>query len=223
MDGSRRLRTVSAMCSVVHRDVADRLLWSLYKRAQRRTRTADPVLTMDTRGVLWWARQGSCVPFAILADLMETGDEADLASLAEWVRSSGGHAVLRWSNGLRRLLPVDDPGGGSGRDSRSRCSPCVRPRRSRNPPEGAASTQKGLANSGVQESPVADSNRRPRPYHGRALPTELTGHSTHRITACKWGEKDSNLRRLSRRFYRPLPLAARASPRDRRQILADLS
>jgi hypothetical protein len=30
-----------------------------------------------------------------------------------------------------------------------------------------------------------------------------------------WGREDSNLRRLSRRFYRPLPLAARAHPRER--------
>ena len=27
-----------------------------------------------------------------------------------------------------------------------------------------------------------------------------------------WGGQDSNLRRLRRRFYRPLPLAARAPP-----------
>ena len=31
----------------------------------------------------------------------------------------------------------------------------------------------------------------------------------------QWGREDSNLRRLSRRFYRPLPLAARAHPRER--------
>ena len=31
----------------------------------------------------------------------------------------------------------------------------------------------------------------------------------------KWGREDSNLRRLSRRFYRPLPLAARAHPREK--------
>src|SRR5207249_11542975 len=30
----------------------------------------------------------------------------------------------------------------------------------------------------------------------------------------EWGREDSNLRRLSRRFYRPLPLAARAHPRE---------
>src|SRR5207302_9046996 len=32
--------------------------------------------------------------------------------------------------------------------------------------------------------------------------------------AGKWGREDSNLRRLSRRFYRPLPLAARAHRRE---------
>src|SRR5437764_3345190 len=32
----------------------------------------------------------------------------------------------------------------------------------------------------------------------------------------KWGWEDSNLRRLSRRFYRPLPLAARAHPQTAR-------
>jgi hypothetical protein len=30
----------------------------------------------------------------------------------------------------------------------------------------------------------------------------------------RWEEEDSNLRRLSRRLYRPLPLATRASSRE---------
>src|SRR3954465_15512770 len=34
-----------------------------------------------------------------------------------------------------------------------------------------------------------------------------------RARRLEWGREDSNLRRLSRRFYRPLPLAARAHPR----------
>ena len=36
----------------------------------------------------------------------------------------------------------------------------------------------------------------------------------------RWGREDSNLRRLSRRVYSPLPLAARALPREKRHIVA---
>ena len=39
----------------------------------------------------------------------------------------------------------------------------------------------------------------------------------------EWGREDSNLRRLSRRFYRPLPLAARAHPRESGQFSRSLS
>src|SRR5690606_9501852 len=44
-------------------------------------------------------------------------------------------------------------------------------------------------------SPVPDSNRRPLPYHGSALPTELTGLGCqHRPSdRCRCREKDSNL------------------------------
>jgi hypothetical protein len=36
------------------------------------------------------------------------------------------------------------------------------------------------ATLGGKPSPLSDSNRRPPPYHGGALPTELRGRSGHR-------------------------------------------
>src|SRR5207253_2965565 len=71
------------------------------------------------------------------------------------------------------------------------------------------------------QSPLTDSNRRPPPYHGGALPTELRGRGDHCRRACgrsKWGREDSNLRRLSRRVYSPFPLATRAHPRGARIV-----
>src|SRR5438477_2277057 len=44
-------------------------------------------------------------------------------------------------------------------------------------------------------------------------PTER--YCRRRTTASEWGREDSNLRRLSRRVYSPLPLAARALPQGR--------
>ncbi len=70
-------------------------------------------------------------------------------------------------------------------------------------------------------SPLPDSNRRPLPYHGSALPTELRGRAWQRSAGgsirrreAKWGEQDSNLRRLSREIYSLVPLTAWVSPRD---------
>src|ERR1700730_1066109 len=42
----------------------------------------------------------------------------------------------------------------------------------------------GLANKALIWSPVTESNRRPSPYHGDALPTELTGPI---FTCLTWG------------------------------------
>ena len=56
----------------------------------------------------------------------------------------------------------------------------------------------------ISWSPRPDSNRRPPPYHGGALPTELHGQLW-------WREKDSNLRRPSQQIYSLPPLAARES------------
>ena len=91
------------------------------------------------------------------------------------------------------------------------------------------------------QSPLTESNRRPSPYHGDALPTELRGREPDENTCSRpaaiepvraappdatrghdrrsrprrgaWQVKDSNLRRLSRRIYSPLPLATRATCR----------
>jgi hypothetical protein len=41
-------------------------------------------------------------------------------------------------------------------------------------------------------------------------------------TLRRWEGEDSNLRRQSRRFYRPLPLAARAPSRDATRIATPL-
>src|SRR3954447_26017462 len=64
------------------------------------------------------------------------------------------------------------------------------------------------------ESPVSDSNRRPPPYHGGALPTELTGLVKRPYNGGQWGEQDSNLRRHSREVYSLVHLTALASPRS---------
>src|SRR5215207_3473131 len=50
---------------------------------------------------------------------------------------------------------------------------------------------------GFRESPLPDSNRRPLPYHGSALPTELRGRKT-----CKFGSHAQPERRLASRPYR---------------------
>src|SRR6266550_362527 len=42
------------------------------------------------------------------------------------------------------------------------------------------------------------------------------------VVGGKWGRKDSNLRRLSRRVYSPFPLAARAHPLGRRIVALPL-
>src|SRR3954468_3164022 len=75
-------------------------------------------------------------------------------------------------------------------------------------------------------SPHTESNRRPSPYHGDALPTELWGRAGQEVTRhgpgpgsrlCEpaaelgWQVLGSNQRRLSRRIYSPLPLATRAT------------
>src|SRR4051812_20038269 len=46
------------------------------------------------------------------------------------------------------------------------------------------------------ESPLPDSNRRPLPYHGSALPTELRGQKT-----CKSASRRRSVRELARRPY----------------------
>ena len=71
-------------------------------------------------------------------------------------------------------------------------------------------------NKGLQQSSgrpcyywsrLPDSNRRPHPYHGCALPAELS-----RLHCMKWWwEKDSNLRRRCRQIYSLLPLTTRPS------------
>src|SRR5215203_3306793 len=99
----------------------------------------------------------------------------------------------------------------------------------------AAAAHRGAWQAAVQ-SPLTESNRRPSPYHGDALPTELRGREpdedtcssgradtrgrdrTGRALSAAWQVKDSNLRRLSRRIYSPLPLATRATCRARSRI-----
>ena len=56
-------------------------------------------------------------------------------------------------------------------------------------------------------SRLPDSNRRPHPYHGCALPAELS----RRISLKWWREKDLNLRRRCRQIYSLLPLTTRPS------------
>ena len=48
----------------------------------------------------------------------------------------------------------------------------------------------------------------------RQWSSEMSGASVLRTPLGWWEEEDSNLRRHRRRFYRPLPLAARASSRE---------
>ena|GEM_PF-4790170 len=60
----------------------------------------------------------------------------------------------------------------------------------------------------------ADSNCRPLPYQGSALPTELPGHNIDIHQLRWWGEKDLNLRRRSRQIYSLIPLATRESPHN---------
>ena len=47
----------------------------------------------------------------------------------------------------------------------------------------AASSEPRREIPAKDESPVSDSNRRPPPYHGGALPTELTGRSGVEVSA----------------------------------------
>jgi len=99
------------------------------------------------------------------------------------------------------------------------CPFCVRVRLSFTPPD-----RKIPANA---RSPLSDSNRRPLPYHGSALPTELRGRVARRslwrraatvrwILERRWRGQDSNLRRLSRQIYSLVPLTAREPRRGPR-------
>src|SRR6184192_974316 len=53
----------------------------------------------------------------------------------------------------------------------------LRGRRQRQPPSTRATERR--AKQEESGSPLTDSNRRPPPYHGGALPTELRGRSRH--------------------------------------------
>src|SRR5579859_8256184 len=44
----------------------------------------------------------------------------------------------------------------------------------------------------VPESPLTDSNRRPPPYHGGALPTELRGRSAPSLASPEGGSADGD-------------------------------
>ncbi len=57
---------------------------------------------------------------------------------------------------------------------------------------------------------------------GAAPPTAAYPDRKSEAGEGRWGREDSNLRRLSRRFYRPLPLAARAHPREAQSSRARL-
>src|SRR5450755_964731 len=56
-------------------------------------------------------------------------------------------------------------------------------------------------------SPLTDSNRRPPPYHGGALPTELRGRDAHSI-----GMRSSCLDGPTAPVHRPLPAPGSTAP-----------
>jgi hypothetical protein len=58
-----------------------------------------------TRGDLKTSRTGSRTPFQILADYYQTGDTRDRDLWHEYARVTHGLAAVRWSRGLRALLP----------------------------------------------------------------------------------------------------------------------
>jgi hypothetical protein len=61
-----------------------------------------------TRADLKRARQGSRVPFEILADFGNDGSADDLDLWHEYQRATKGRSAIRWSRGLRALLLPDE-------------------------------------------------------------------------------------------------------------------
>src|SRR3954453_13480481 len=88
----------------------------------------------------------------------------------------------------RRLLSATDPPRRAVERAGKSChlGPAVGPTEDpwtpRTPRRTAVEAKKNppFPSSGFVLSPVSDSNRRPPPYHGGALPTELTGRSERR-------------------------------------------
>lgn len=54
-------------------------------------------------------RQGSRVPFEILADFGTDGNAVDLQLWQEYQLATKGRSAVRWSKGLRKLLLADEP------------------------------------------------------------------------------------------------------------------
>lgn len=68
---------------------------------------ADGLAAETTLGGFKKARRGNRTPFQILADLLETGDEADARLWWEYEKVSHGKRALTWSNGLREWASLD--------------------------------------------------------------------------------------------------------------------
>jgi hypothetical protein len=139
------------------------------------------------------------------------GDRADLrdtcaASLADPLRLHVPHRLLA----RIRTRPGRVSTQASAHPGRSRRSPLQRPARSaRRPPWAATPRSSTCMRDGASERRSASEGR----LRGSR---SLVGGLGRLATGTRnrwWEEEDSNLRRLSRRFYRPLPLAARASSR----------
>src|SRR3954463_12620342 len=67
------------------------------------------------------------------------------------------------------------------------------------------------ANVWAGQSPLTESNRRPSPYHGDALPTELRGRRTGRRLQDRAGRSERDIRLLQQEL--PLPGVARQARR----------
>ena len=81
----------------------------------------------------------------------------------------------------------------------------LRGRRQRQPPSTRATERR--AKQEESGSPLTDSNRRPPPYHGGALPTELRGRSRHSRRSSQ--PLSVRVEALAGRRARPLPAPSR--------------
>ena len=135
---------------------------------------------------------------------------------------------LTRTGGVGRAPLLRERARGPARPSRPRVplgSGRVRRRLLRHPPVRRAGPREHRSLGDLRPRRPLRGAQGPRPVRGRrpgvlpldrplATGREMRVRAVSRCISGWWEEEDSNLRRLRRRFYRPLPLATRASSRD---------